>query len=112
MILSTIYQSVVEAPAVVYLNLPAADIKRITQNQIVDGRAVWMGCDVGKQCDRTTGVWDKNLFETQAFYGVSHGMDKANRLKYHQTLMTHAMLFTGVDVAEDGSPRKWRVENR
>jgi bleomycin hydrolase len=25
-------------------------------------------------------------------------------------MMTHAMLFTGVDVV-DGSPRRWRVEN-
>ena len=36
--------------------------------------------------------------------------DKAGRLDYHQTLMTHAMLFTGVDVV-DGRPRRWRVEN-
>ena len=26
------------------------------------------------------------------------------------TMMTHAMLFTGVDVI-DGKPRRWRVEN-
>ena len=105
-------QSVVEAAPVIYLNLPAQDIKRITQRLLQDGQAVWMGCDVGKHCDRTTGIWDANMFETQAFYGVPHGMDKADRLRYHQTLMTHAMLFTGVDVAEDGAPRKWRVENR
>jgi bleomycin hydrolase len=35
---------------------------------------------------------------------------KAERLLHHQTLMTHAMLFTGVDVV-DGRPRRWRVEN-
>ena len=29
---------------------------------------------------------------------------------HHETLMTHAMLFTGVDVV-DGKPRRWRVEN-
>ena len=37
-------------------------------------------------------------------------MDKAERLEYHQTAMTHAMLFTGVDVVY-GQPRRWRVEN-
>ena len=37
-------------------------------------------------------------------------LPKAGRLLYHQTLMTHAMLFTGVDVV-DGKPRRWRVEN-
>ena len=25
--------------------------------------------------------------------------------------MTHAMVFTGVDLDEDGTPLKWRVEN-
>ena len=29
---------------------------------------------------------------------------------HHQTVMTHAMLFTGVDVV-DGQSRRWRVEN-
>ena len=38
------------------------------------------------------------------------GMNKADRLRYSQTMMTHAMLFTGVDVV-DGKPRRWRVEN-
>jgi bleomycin hydrolase len=41
-------------------------------------------------------------------------MSKSERLFYHQTVMTHAMLFTGVDVIEtpDGpKPRRWRVEN-
>ena len=37
-------------------------------------------------------------------------MDKVDRLRYCQTMMTHAMLFTGVDVV-DGKPRRWRVEN-
>ena len=37
-------------------------------------------------------------------------MSKADRLRYGQTMMTHAMLFTGVDVV-DGKPRRWRVEN-
>ena len=37
-------------------------------------------------------------------------MGKAERLQYHQTRMTHAMLFTGVDIV-DGKPRRWRVEN-
>ena len=37
-------------------------------------------------------------------------LDKAARLHHHETLMTHAMLFTGVDV-RDGRPRRWKVEN-
>jgi len=38
-------------------------------------------------------------------------MDKAARLEYGDSQMTHAMLFTGVDLDSNGNPTKWRVEN-
>ena len=69
-----------------------------------------MGCDVGKQMERKRGLWDANLYEFQGLYGMEFGMEKADRLRFGQTMMTHAMLFTGVDVV-DGNPRRWRVEN-
>ena len=104
-------QSVADGPPVVYLNVPVQDMKEVTKNILVDGTPVWMGCDVGKQMHRQKGLWDVNLFDFGAFYGCEYGMNKADRLRYGQTLMTHAMLFTGVDIADDGSTKKWRVEN-
>tara|TARA_B100001109_G_scaffold60941_1_gene49570 strand:+ start:396 stop:1721 length:1326 start_codon:yes stop_codon:yes gene_type:complete len=103
-------QNVAGGPPVVYLNVPSDEMKSITQKILEDGLPVWMGCDVGKQMDRKRGLWDANLFETSELYGVNYGMDKADRLRHGQTMMTHAMLFTGVDVV-DGKPRRWRVEN-
>lgn len=103
-------QNVAGGPPVVYLNVPSDEMKSITQEILEDGMPVWMGCDVGKQMDRKRGLWDANLFETNELYGVDYGMSKADRLRYGQTMMTHAMLFTGVDVC-DGKPRRWRVEN-
>jgi bleomycin hydrolase len=103
-------QNVAGGPPVVYLNIPIEEMKAVTQRLLEEGTAVWMGCDVGKQMERKRGLWDANLFESQALYGVEFGMDKATRLRFGQTMMTHAMLFTGVDVV-DGSPRRWRVEN-
>ena len=103
-------QNVAGGPPVVYLNVPSDEMKSITQKILEDGLPVWMGCDVGKQMDRKRGLWDANLFGTNELYGVNYGMDKADRLRYGQTMMTHAMLFTGVDVV-DGKPRRWRVEN-
>ncbi len=102
--------NVVGARAVRYVNVPIEVIKDITQRQIEDGRPVWMGCDTGKQNHRTLGIWDAELFDYASVYGSEFGMDKATRLQYGQTQMTHAMLFTGVDVV-DGVPRRWRVEN-
>ena len=102
--------NVVGGAAVKYLNLPIEEIKDITMRQLLDGRPVWMGCDTGKQNERNLGLWDAHLYDYDGVYGAEFGMDKAARLNYGQTQMTHAMLFTGVDAA-DGKPRKWRVEN-
>jgi bleomycin hydrolase len=71
---------------------------------------VWFGCDVGKMMRRDLGVWDKKLFDFETLYDTTFGLSKADRLIYHQTLMTHAMVFTGVDVVQN-APRRWRVEN-
>ena len=103
-------QNVAGGPPVVYLNVPSKEMKAITQKLLEDGIPVWMGCDVGKEMDRKRGLWDADLFDVEGLYGVEYGMDKADRLRHHQTMMTHAMLFTGVDVV-NGRPRRWRVEN-
>ena len=102
--------NVVGARSVRYLNVPIDVMKDIAKRQIEDGRPVWMGCDTGKQNHRKLGIWDAELFDYSSVYGAGFDMDKAARLEYGQTQMTHAMLFTGVDVV-DGAPRRWRVEN-
>lgn len=103
-------QNVAGGPPVVYLNVPNKEMKAITQKLLEDGIPVWMGCDVGKEMDRKKGLWDADLFDVEGLYGVEYGMDKADRLRHNQTMMTHAMLFTGVDVV-NGRARRWRVEN-
>ena len=103
-------QNVAGGPPVVYLNVPSKEMKAITQKLLEDGIPVWIGCDVGKEMDRKRGLWDADLFDVEGRYGVEYGMDKADRLRHNQTMMTHAMLFTGVDVV-NGRPRRWRVEN-
>ncbi len=102
--------NVVGGDIVKYLNVEIDLIKKISMEAIMGGEPVWFGCDVGKMMRRDLGIWDAELFDYDGVYNTSFGMAKADRLLYHQTLMTHAMLFTGVDVV-DGRPRRWRVEN-
>ncbi|WP_218639360.1 aminopeptidase C [Streptomyces sp. IMTB 2501] len=102
--------NIVDAPPVVYLNAEMELLKRLAMDTIVGGEPVWFGCDVTKMMRSDAGVWDAGLFDYAAVYDTPFTMDKATRLMYHDTQMTHAMLFTGVDVV-DGSPRRWRVEN-
>ena len=102
--------NVIGGQRVVYLNIEIDEMKRISRQLIEEGTPVWFGCDVGKQMRRDMGLWDAQLFDYKALYGIEFGLSKAERLTFHQTSMTHAMLFTGVDVVE-GEPRRWRVEN-
>lgn len=102
--------NIVGGERVVYLNVDMDTIKRAAIDTLEDGEPVWFGCDVGKQFQRQVGLWDANLMDFDSLYGQADGLNKNDRLQYHHTAMTHAMLFTGVDVL-DGSPRRWRVEN-
>ncbi|HVB96695.1 MAG TPA: C1 family peptidase, partial [Chloroflexota bacterium] len=95
---------------VTYLNVDVATMKQIARRTIEDGEPVWFGCDVSKMMRRDLGIWDKDLYDYDSLYQTTFGMNKADRLLYGDTQMTHAMLFTGVDVV-DGTARRWRVEN-
>ena len=93
-----------------YLNLENEELKKYTIKSIKADDPVWFGCDVGKFFTRQFGVMDTSLFEFDKFYGTSFGMSKSERLEYGDSVMTHAMLFTGVDL-KNNKPVKWRVEN-
>ncbi|MBV72115.1 MAG: aminopeptidase [Myxococcales bacterium] len=102
--------NVVGGDPVVYLNVEMDMMKQMTQRMLEERIPVWFGCDVGQQMRRDLGLWDTQLFDYENLYDVSFDLDKAARLHHHETLMTHAMLFTGIDV-RDGSARRWKVEN-
>jgi len=107
--------NVVGGNIVKYLNVETDLMKEIAVKTLQDGEPVWFGCDVGKMMQRDLGLWDANLYDFETLYGTSFGLNKAERLLHQQTQMTHAMLFTGADIADDdrnkNRPRRWRVEN-
>ena len=94
-----------------YLNADLEAIKKSAISQLKDGESVWFGCDVGKYLERDLGVMDLDMFDYKLVYGTTQGMNKAERLQYGHSQMTHAMVFTGVDLDDKERSRKWRVEN-
>jgi bleomycin hydrolase len=102
--------NVVEGGIVKYLNVDVNLMKDLTRRSIEAGEPVWFGCDTGKMSRRDLGIWDKNLYDYGSLYNTEFTLDKASRLSYHETQMTHAMLFTGADIV-GGKVRRWRVEN-
>ena len=100
-----------EGRPVKYLNLPIDDLKQAAIRQMQDGKPVWFGCDVGKCSSRDGGIMDLNVIRADQLFGTEFGMNKAQRLDYSDSLMTHAMVFQGVNLDESGKPTRWRVEN-
>ncbi len=103
--------NVIEGNPIRYLNIDIDVLKNASIESIKNNDPVWFGCDVGKYLHRTHGVMDTKLFDFNLFYGTEFSLDKASRLEYGESKMTHAMLFTGVDLNSKGEPKKWRVEN-
>jgi bleomycin hydrolase len=102
--------NVVGAPPVTYLNVEPDVMRSLAAQAIVGGEPVWFGCDTGQMSNADLGLWDAGLFDRAAVYGTEPSLSKADRLLHHESLMTHAMLFTGVDLVDE-APRRWRVEN-
>jgi bleomycin hydrolase len=103
--------NVVGGEPIKYLNVDLDVMKQAAIKQMQNGEPVWFGCDVGKYLDRDAGWMDNELFDYDLVYGSHSTLTKAERLDYGESLMTHAMVFTGVDLSDEGKPRKWRVEN-
>ena len=102
--------NVTDGEIIKYANVEIDDMKRATIKSIKNNEAVWFGCDVGKMFHRDIGVMDTALYNYELSLGIDSEMDKATKLEYGDSQMTHAMLFTGVDI-QSKKPVKWRVEN-
>ena len=96
---------------VLYLNLPIERVKELCVNQLKDGEVVWFGSDVGQFSTRDTGFMAPEIFDVEDLFGVKFGMDKGQRVDYGESLMTHAMVITGVNLNAQGNPDRWKVEN-
>lgn len=103
--------NVVEGRPVKYLNLPVEDLKAAAIAQLQAGEPVWFGCDVGQSSLREGGIMDLKAIDAAALFDTEFPMTKAQRLDYGESLMTHAMVFQGVNLDESGKPTRWRVEN-
>lgn len=54
---------------------------------------------------------DTDLYDIEAAYGYTLGLDKAQRLITGESSATHAMVITAVHVDHKGRPVRYKVEN-
>jgi len=93
-----------------YLNVDMETFKKLALKQLKEGVPVWFGSDVGKKMQRGKGILAENIYDYENVLQSKFELDKAGRLDYGESLMTHAMVFTGVNLINN-VPNKWKVEN-
>ncbi len=102
--------NVVGGKPVRHLNVEIETFKKLAIAQLEAGESVWFGCDVGQSSNRVSGIMAMDVYDVNETFDVDFTMTKAERLDYGESLMTHAMVLTGVDLV-DGRSTKWKVEN-
>ena len=103
--------NVVGSKPVRYLNVEMDRLKELAIAQMQAGETVWFGSDVAQSSNRKAGVMAEGMHDFTASMDIRLTQDKAGRLDYSESLMTHAMVLTGVDLDENGRAKKWKVEN-
>ena len=103
--------NVVGSKPVRYLNVEMDRLKELAIAQMQAGETVWFGSDVAQSSNRKAGVMAEGMHDFSASMDIQLTQDKAGRLDYSESLMTHAMVLTGVDLDENGKAKKWKVEN-
>lgn len=103
--------NVVGSKPVRYLNVEMDRLKELAIAQMKAGETVWFGSDVGQSSNRKAGVMAEGMHDFTASMDIRLTQDKASRLDYSESLMTHAMVLTGVDLDENDKAKKWKVEN-
>ncbi|MBZ2134127.1 aminopeptidase C [Streptococcus gordonii] len=103
--------NVVASKPVRYLNVEMDRLKELAIAQMQAGETVWFGSDVGQSSNRKAGIMADGMYDFTSSMDIQLTQDKAGRLDYNESLMTHAMVLTGVDLDENGKAKKWKVEN-
>lgn len=94
-----------------FINLPIEDIKAAAIESLKNNRMMYSSWDVGKFLNREDNVARLDNFDYESLFGISFGMNKADRIRTGDSGSTHAMTLVAVDIDSNGKPVKWMVEN-
>ena len=94
-----------------YLNLPIEDIKKMAIESLKNNQMMYSSWDSGKFLNRADATADLNNYDYDSLFGMTFGMNKADRIRTKDSASTHAMTLVAVDLDDNGKPVKWMVEN-
>jgi bleomycin hydrolase len=109
--------NVLDGYKVKYLNLPIERIKELTLKTLKTNKSVWYGCDVGQFLNKVNCRMDRANTNYLEVLDLSFELNKEERIRYRDSLMTHAMVITGANTSEGSClengevVNSWEVEN-
>lgn len=93
-----------------WLNLPIRELKQHALKILKKGEACLFGCDVVHASHSKEGLLYDNVYDFDILFRTNFSMKKKTRIDFNQSVMTHAMVFSGVNLLNK-KPDKWKVEN-
>ena len=95
-----------------WLNLSQEELEDLPIRQLQAGAGVMFSCDCHPDGDRANGYWDPDCFQDgEVLGGLTFHKTKAERLLTRDSTMNHCMMFCGVNLEENGTANRWKIEN-
>lgn len=96
---------------IVFFNVPLATLKKAALASLEGGDPIWFGSDVLAQSMRKEGILASGIIRSNELFSLKYTMTKSERLTYRSSFCNHAMTLTGVNVLDDKTTDRWKVEN-
>lgn len=107
----SLVNNVLGSDPIYFFNVDRKELKDALIASLKDKEPVWFASDVSSQSLRKRGILSKGILKTHELFSLKDDMNKEDRLSYRSSFCNHAMTFTGVNLLEDGTPNRYKVEN-
>ena len=91
------FNNMVDGEEIHYINIPNDIIECVIKKSLDHNDPLWFGCDVGKYMEKNNGILDIDALDYRSVFDTDIQLNKANRLLYRISDVTHAMIFRGYD---------------
>lgn len=94
-----------------FVNIDTAPMKQIAVASILANEPLWFAVNMDIDQSTKHGLMEHQLYDYETLFGMDLTVSKADRTRFHAGASCHAMALMGVDLDQDGRPRKWLVDN-
>lgn len=103
--------NVEDGDPIIFFNVPTQVLKDASVASMKNGEPVWFASDVSSQSLRKEGLLASGLLKGKELFALKYKTDKCERATYRSSFCNHAMTLTGVNILDDNTTERWKVEN-